>query len=146
MKRPLELAFVALCVVLIALTTLPGCRRERKPAPTPKPDVIEFTSGFDASLVRKANELEAKLEGRLLWEAARKCKNREFASDTEARDWLKERWRKCEKQAAAELEAAEAKALAWPEGWTLDEWLNNAAHVWADEAIAADPSLKGEPL
>lgn len=137
-----------------------GCRKsavEPEPAPVVVEDVppppVEPSAPFDASLVVKANELEAKLEGRLLWEAARKCKAREFTSDVEARDWLKARWRKCEENAIRgdeskgipSLLAAEANALAWPEGG-LDQWLDNAAEVWAAEAKASDSSLKGESL
>jgi hypothetical protein len=164
MKRANELTFLALCLSLLAFNTLPGCRG-RKPAPTPGPeptpvvvvDIDVKPPEFDASLVVKANELEAQLEGRVLWEAARKCKAREFASDIEARDWLKSKWNKCEKDAADKiLGPAEQDALGWenvmerngnPDGdKQLGVWLETAAKVWAAEAQASDSSLKGESL
>lgn len=167
MKTANYLTAAALCLALLATTTLPGCKRRVEPAPEPDvvvpepettpeptpvvvddvpPPPVEPGTPFDTSLVVKANELEAQLEGRLLWEAARKCKAREFASDTEARDWLKERWRKCEKKAAADLEAEEQRVMGRKPDQSIESWLDTAAEVWAAEAQASDPSLKGKSL
>lgn len=38
--RVTELTFLALCLALIAATTLPGCKRRVSPAPTPSPDAV----------------------------------------------------------------------------------------------------------
>lgn len=127
MKRSLELAFVALCIVLIALTTLPGCKRRVSPAPTPKPTPT-------VGIVAKADALESKLEARLRWDAAQMLED--GATLREVRDWLKSKWPNAAHEACEPVRAAERDTIKEPA---------DAIALWRQWALEVDPTLKGKP-
>jgi hypothetical protein len=83
MKRAHELTFIALCLALIAATTLPGCRGGRKPAPKPDPKPVPTVG-----LVAAADAAESRFEARLRFDAAQMLED--GATLREARDWLAE--------------------------------------------------------
>ena len=88
-------------------------------------------------VVATANALEAKLEARVRWEAAKKCRAGEFPKDSDALAWLKDRFPKCQGQANKELMQIEEA--------TLHPWdAAKAADLWEDWAKQGDPSLGKE--
>lgn len=132
MKRFPELAFVALCVVLIAAMTLPGCRKGHKPAPTPTPVVVSpYSVDLAFARYRKAWALVAL-------ETAKHCEEN-GVGEVEGGAFAKPRKDAALAQAfgvlADELDARMEHNPATPEEYAA------AMREWA---YLADPSLKAK--
>lgn len=134
MKRAHELTFIALCLALMAMTTLPGCKRRVSPAPTPKPTPVvvgPYSVDLAFTRYRKAWALVAL-------ETAKHCEEN-GVGEVEGGAFAKPRKEAALRESfgilADELDARMKNNPATPEEYAA------AMREWA---YLADPSLKAK--